>query len=219
MTFKKYDKRVLKRMKAKTRNIGRRSIYDIIKDKELDFNDKVDYIRHHYTYYEGNYEFFHDKRGASNEEKEHLNQLIKLIILRKADPSELKKVNRQIQKWRKQKDGKILKEKKINESLKLNYQDIINWKEIVLKKSGHFNSLPTIEEFLLSRDNTYTAEQLLNTTYRQVKKAANVWKQMKYKQAMHQKVKKDINEKGLIEFNLKLLAKNDNLEKTDDKAI
>ena len=210
MTIKKYDKHLLKCIKAKTRNFGKRSIHDIIKDEELDFKDKVNYIRHRYTYYDGNYEFFHNKNGKANEKKTELNQLIKSIILKQADPGELKKLNRKIYKWHKQKEGKIFEQKA--PVISLTYQDIISWEESVLKKEKHTNELTMIEEFLLSRENTYTPEQLLKATYRQVKKSAKAWKNVNEQDMI-------TSNKYLIEFNVRPVAENDNLELRHDQVV
>ena len=211
MTIKKDNKSTLKYYKEKIRNIGKRSIHDIIKDKNLSFEDKVDYIRHHYTYYEGNYEYFHDERGAANWRKEKLNNLIRLIILRVVDPSELKKINKKIYKWRKKQQGQPIVEKiKTKQEPKLTYDDVAAWKDTLLCGKKRVKVLPVVEEYLLSLDNTLDVGQLQNQTYRQVKKAAKAWRIDKFKKDMCKKVKKEANEKALIEFNIKLLAQNDN---------
>ena len=56
------------------------SIWDIIDDPELHFFQKVDYIRHHFVYYDGNYELFHDENGKPTKTKKLLDEVIKGII-------------------------------------------------------------------------------------------------------------------------------------------
>ena len=59
--------------KIKQRKVS--SIWDIIDDPELHFFQKVDYIRHHFVYYDGNYELFHDKNGRPTHTKKLLDQV------------------------------------------------------------------------------------------------------------------------------------------------
>lgn len=72
------------------------SIWDIIDDPDLRFFQKVDYIRHHYVYYDGNYELFHDENGKPNKTKNMLDKVIKGIVNRQIDPSELNILNKEI---------------------------------------------------------------------------------------------------------------------------
>lgn len=98
MTLKVYkDKAHLKMSKDKTIKIGRRSINDIIKTEKLTFPEKIDYIRHHYTYYEGNAHLFD---GEYEYRRKWLNKLIESVINRKHTASVLKKFNKVILKWR-----------------------------------------------------------------------------------------------------------------------
>ncbi len=82
--------------KIKQRKVS--SIWDIIDDPELHFFQKVDYIRHHFVYYDGNYELFHDKNGRPTYTKKLLDQVIAGIINKKIDPSELNALNKEILK-------------------------------------------------------------------------------------------------------------------------
>ena len=97
MTLKVHkDKAHLKMSKDKTIKIGRRSINDIIKTEKLTFPEKIDYIRHHYTYYEGNAHLFD---GEYEYRRKWLNKLIEGVINRKYTASVLKKFNKVILKW------------------------------------------------------------------------------------------------------------------------
>ena len=182
MTIKAYDYRVLRYSKRRTRKYGRRSIHDIIKDKELNFGDKVDYIRHHYVYYDGNYEYFHDEKGKSNEEKAKLNQLIGLIIQRLADPSELKVVNRKVLEWQRQR--KLLKKQMLNEELeKIDSKILKNPYEIkvdtwlnALLNTHDYTKLALIREYLMNNSELYKDEDLYHYGYRKLKNKATAWK-------------------------------------------
>ena len=92
------DKSKLKMSKEKTLKLGRRSINDIIKTDKLTFPEKIDYIRHHYTYYEGNADLFDNEYEYR---RIWLNKLIESIINRKNDASALTRFNKVIMKWRK----------------------------------------------------------------------------------------------------------------------
>ena len=98
----------LKKSKEKNKKIGTRSIHDIIYNTaELTFKQKVDYIRHHYVYYQGNYEYFHTQNGSPNAKKFKLNKLIAQIIKGEKNASELKEINSQILQWRKERNDEL----------------------------------------------------------------------------------------------------------------
>ena len=82
--------------KAKTKKIGRRSISDILNDKPiaLSFDEKVNFIRHRFTWYEGNYDLFNDDKGKPNKRKQLLNRVISEVVLKNRDPSLLTKMNK-----------------------------------------------------------------------------------------------------------------------------
>lgn len=182
MTIKHYDYKILRGAKRKTLRFGRRSIYDIIKDPRLDFGDKVDYIRHHYVYYEGNYEYFHDANGKSNENKEKLNNLICSIINKTTNPSELKEWNKKIILWRK---TRLLKEKqKEDEKIKI-FSDKITRNKYELKvnlwfakrlDAYSFDKLSLIRQYLLAHENEYANEELETIKYKVLKKISSNWK-------------------------------------------
>lgn len=193
MTIKRYDRRILRGLKRKTLHFGKRSIYDIIKDPFLDFGDKLDYIRHHYVYYEGNYEYFHDSNGKSNENKEKLNNLICSIIDKEADPSELKIWNKRIMEWRKNK--LTLEKQRQNEILenfnkrvcKHNYELKVNNWFIKRLDSYDYNKLVLIRNYLLANEDYYKDKELENFKYKTLKNFSNNWKN---------RLQKDLNKNG-----------------------
>lgn len=190
MTLKRSDWKGLRISKNRIMKYGRRSIYDIIKDKELDFSDKIDYIRHHYVYYDGNYEYFHDEQGKSNEEKMKLNQLISLIIQRLADPSELKIINRQVMEWRREKklaEKQALSEElaKINSiALKTPYEMKVNTWFNNWVSMYDYTKLVVIREYLLAHNEIYENEILDNYKYKELKSKAFTWKNQQ-QQSLH----------------------------------
>ena len=203
MTFKRYDWKGLRGSKRKTLKIGKRSIYDIIKDEELDFGDKLDYIRHHYVYYEGNYEYFHDERGKSNENKECLNRLIGLIIQRLADPSELRVINQEILAWRKakkliEKQQEAERMAKFNEThIRSPYEMKVNvWFEKWINKYD-YDKVKLMRDYLLAHDQTYKNTALESLIYKELKIKATSWKnhQNQLKKA-EEKMKQNANENG-----------------------
>jgi len=182
MTIKHYDYKILRGVKRKTLHFGRRSIYDIIKDSRLDFGDKVDYIRHHYVYYEGNYEYFHDSNGKSNENKEKLNDLICSIINKTADPCELKAWNKKIMSWRKIKliEKKQKEEEKIknfdDRVIKNNYELKVNLWFAKRLDAYSFDKLSLIRKYLLAHRDEYNDEELETLRYKFLKKISSAWK-------------------------------------------
>lgn len=102
---KKYNKGYLyqktKKGIQRTKSIGVRSINDIINDNSLTFNAKVNYIRHHYTYYDGYMDMFHDENGNSNENKKILNEIIKGIVDKRFETALLSDINQTMIEWRK----------------------------------------------------------------------------------------------------------------------
>ena len=103
--------------KIKQRKVS--SIWDIIDDPELHFFHKIDYIRHPFVYYDGNYELFHDENGKPTETKKLLDEVIKGIINKEIDPSELNALNKEILKDHKARmeQKKLIEEQRLNEYL------------------------------------------------------------------------------------------------------
>lgn len=166
--------------KAKTKKIGRRSISDIINDKPiaLSFDEKVNFIRHRFTWYEGNYDLFNDDKGKPNKRKQLLNRVISEVVLKNRDPSVLTKMNKKILIWRKDKLEK-LKRLRTKEQIKkaLDYRNhdwyiktIINSNSIETEKWKD-----TIITFIKSPENNLDPEILQHIKYKRLKEIVNLW--------------------------------------------
>lgn len=166
--------------KAKTKKIGRRSISDIINDKPipLSFDEKVNFIRHRFTWYEGNYDLFNDDKGKPNKRKELLNRVISEVVLKKRDPSLLTKMNKKILIWRKDKLEK-LKRLQTKEQIKkaLDYRNhdwyvktIINSDNIETEKWKNI-----IITFIKSPENNLDPDILQHIRYKRLKEIVNLW--------------------------------------------
>jgi len=85
---------------------GKMSINDIINNvHNMTFNEKVNYIRHNYTYYNTNEDLFYEADNKTlNNRGIWLNKLIAAVIYKKYTPDVLKDFNELILKWRKAKD-------------------------------------------------------------------------------------------------------------------
>lgn len=166
--------------KAKTKKIGRRSISDILNDKPiaLSFDEKVNFIRHRFTWYEGNYDLFNDNKGKPNKRKQLLNRVISEVVLKNRDPSILTKMNKKILIWRKDKLEK-LKRLRTKEQIKkaLDYRNhdwyiktIINSNSIETEKWKD-----TIITFIKSPENNLDPEILQHIKYKRLKEIVNLW--------------------------------------------
>lgn len=166
--------------KAKTKKIGRRSISDILNDKPitLSFDEKVNFIRHRFTWYEGNYDLFNDDKGKPNKRKQLLNRVISEVVLKNRDPSILTKMNKKILIWRKDKLEK-LKRLRTKEQIKkaLDYRNhdwyiktIINSNSIETEKWKD-----TIITFIKSPENNLDPEILQHIKYKRLKEIVNLW--------------------------------------------
>lgn len=166
--------------KAKTKKIGRRSISDILNDRPiaLSFDEKVNFIRHRFTWYEGNYDLFNDDKGKPNKRKQLLNRVISEVVLKNRDPSLLTKMNKKILIWRKDKLEK-LKRLRTKEQIKkaLDYRNhdwyiktIINSNSIETEKWKD-----TIITFIKSPENNLDPEILQHIKYKRLKEIVNLW--------------------------------------------
>lgn len=166
--------------KAKTKKIGRRSISDILNDKPiaLSFDEKVNFIRHRFTWYEGNYDLFNDDKGKPNKRKQLLNRVISEVVLKNRDPSLLTKMNKKILICRKDKLEK-LKRLRTKEQIKkaLDYRNhdwyvktIINSNSIETEKWKD-----TIITFIKSPENNLDPEILQHIKYKRLKEIVNLW--------------------------------------------
>ena len=86
---------------AFTKKVGARSIYDII-NNEMPFQTKINYIRHHYTYYDSFQDMFHDEKGKENENAKLLQEILAGIVNKQYDPSIISQVNQTMVDWRKE---------------------------------------------------------------------------------------------------------------------
>ena len=166
--------------KAKTKKIGRRSISDILNDKPiaLSFDEKVNFIRHRFTWYEGNYDLFNDDKGKPNKRKQLLNRVISEVVLKNRDPSLLTKMNKKILIWRKDRLEK-LKRLQTREQIKkaLDYRNhdwylktIINSNSIETEKWKN-----TIITFIKSPENNLDPDILQHIRYKRLKEIVNLW--------------------------------------------
>ena len=166
--------------KAKTKKIGRRSISDILNDRPiaLSFDEKVNFIRHRFTWYEGNYDLFNDDKGKPNKRKQLLNRVISEVVLKNRDPSLLTKMNKKILIWRKDKLEK-LKRLRTKEQIKkaLDYRNhdwyiktIINSNSVETEKWKD-----TIITFIKSPENNLDPEILQHIKYKRLKEIVNLW--------------------------------------------
>lgn len=166
--------------KAKTKKIGRRSISDIINDKPipLSFDEKVNYIRHRFTYYEGNYELFNDSKGKPNKRKELLNRVISEVVLKNRDPSLLTKMNKKILIWRKDRLEKLrrLQTKEQIEKAK-DYRNHDWYIKTMINGDGtnikHWKDL--IVDFIRSPENNLDPNILQHIRYKRLKEIVNLW--------------------------------------------
>ena len=166
--------------KAKTKKIGRRSISDILNDRPiaLSFDEKVNFIRHRFTWYEGNYDLFNDNKGKPNKRKQLLNRVISEVVLKNRDPSLLTKMNKKILIWRKDRLEK-LKRLQTREQIKkaLDYRNhdwylktIINSNSIETEKWKN-----TIITFIKSPENNLDPDILQHIRYKRLKEIVNLW--------------------------------------------
>ena len=166
--------------KAKTKKIGRRSISDILNDKPiaLSFDEKVNFIRHRFTWYEGNYDLFNDDKGKPNKRKQLLNRVISEVVLKNRDPSLLTKMNKKILIWRKDMLEK-LKRLQTREQIKkaLDYRNH-DWylKTIINSNSTETEKWKnTIITFIKSPENNLDPDILQYIRYKRLKEIVNLW--------------------------------------------
>jgi hypothetical protein len=187
MSYKNY--KITNRGKATTKRIGIRSIYDIINQDATD-DWKINYIRHRYVYYDGNYDLFHDEEGNPTETKKMLDDIIFGIIKGDLDPSELSTINKEILELRKQKNKEeqekknqeleeYIQEKEHEESLEIPVTtqpkecvDLSSYKKGISNAEVYFQ---LIDEYLLSLP-PEERERAAAWPYRDLKKVAKWWK-------------------------------------------
>ena len=178
--------------KIKKRKVA--SIWDIINDPDLHFFQKVDYIRHHFVYYDGNYELFHDKNGKPTHTKKLLDQVIAGIVNKKIDPSELNELNKEILKDHKARmeQTEAQKEQQLNEYLQeyhsLGTSSNDTTKPTIVKEEKYVPELATYKQGIVNADayfkiidkyiESLSEEDRLKVatwSYRELKTVAKAW--------------------------------------------
>lgn len=112
MHKRSHETKALKMNKHRLKKVGCCSIYDIIGDKKgLSRIEKINYIRHHYSYYDGNYDLFFDAEEKPLELRKKLISLIEGIVDKKISPEALTIFNKQIMQLRKDMHNKVEQDK------------------------------------------------------------------------------------------------------------
>ena len=97
MTYRRtvYDNYMkIKNSEKQRRKLGRCSIYKILDTDALDTQEKIAYIRHNYTYYDGFMDMFNDpETHQHNKNHAVLNDIIRMVLYKRADPSLFKEAN------------------------------------------------------------------------------------------------------------------------------
>lgn len=212
MSFGFNSHSISKRGKQKTKQIGNRSIYDII-NREASVSWKINYIRHHYTYYEGNYDLFHDERGKATDYKRHLDKIIEKVVYGKANPNVLNDINKEILALRKQKD-KELEEK---ERLELDKAYELSQKVLETGKQSEIISKLDIPKYKQVDDSAQVylnmIERYLSTltpdarkdaetwSYRDLKKVAKFWERTNGQATPKEMLEKSDNSAFIASYN------------------
>lgn len=174
MVCKALDHKLIRISKERTKKVGVRSINDIINNTpNLTFAEKIAYIRHHYTYYEGNYPMFHHKNGKPNEVKAELNNLIVDVLNKKVQPDVLSVFNKRILEWRKENNI-------ANENIVDSYIPVVNkptpaWKLSVETVESAKPYICIIDKYLKSSFNDLTDKEEETISYKEIKKKALDW--------------------------------------------
>ena len=167
------------------------SIQDIIQDDSIQHEDKVNWIRHQYVYYDGNYDLFHDENGNPTELKHLLNDIIDSVIRGTLDPSELSNINKEILKLRKEKNEEAevkhqkeletyiqTKQKEIESGVDIKPTIIPEVKELAPYKKGIANAeayFEIIDKYIASLPKEKQEEVKTTWSYRDLKNVAKCW--------------------------------------------
>ena len=187
LTHEKYS--ALIASKRKTKKLGRRSIHDIIKNcQELSFDEKVSYIRHAYTYYEGNEDLFFDEGKRPLPFRKELNDAIISVIQLKQPASVLNSFNKQIMELRKEKlralktVPSLTKIKTRKDCLGEN-NDKPQWLKDILRINGSANKyIPIIKDYVkeVKESSELHWNDLFRLGYKQMKYQARAYFREKY---------------------------------------
>lgn len=175
--------------KQKTKMLGRRSIYDIIKNcQKLSFDEKVSYIRHAYTYYEGNEDLFFDERKRPLPFRKELNDAIISVIQLKQPANILNSFNKKILELRKEKlktlkiTSFLTKAKTRRDCLGEN-RDKPQWLKDILRINGSANKyIPIIRDYVkeVEESSDLYWNDLFRLSYKQMKYQAKAYFREKY---------------------------------------
>ena len=174
-----YRKNMGKALSA-VKKIGVRSIFDIISDSDMSLKNKINYIRHHYVYYEGNYDLFHDENGKATSAKYNLDRVIHKVITGELDPIVLNNFNKEIVKLRKEKDtekAKIEEENEKNHTL----LGLPKYKLDIISHGGSIENnsckpyLDLIDKYVNTLDTQEKQRCFFTKSYKEMKKLAEDW--------------------------------------------
>jgi len=177
MTDKYTIAKYTKRSKEKNKKIGKKNIYDIIHNTpELNLKQKVDYIRHNYAYYDGNYEYFYLKNGIPTPRLHQLNTLIYKIIKGELTPEALSEFNEKVVKWRKNRNEKINTANEFKQSLRKESGLIPKWKlDIAERTMITKRTLDRIDNYLKSKDNILTEKEINTISFDDLRVLSKKW--------------------------------------------
>ena len=183
------------------KKIGVRSIFDIISDSNMALKRKIDYIRHHYVYYEGNYDLFHDETGKATSTKYNLDKVIYEIIQGNVDPVVLNDFNKEIVKLRKQKDAEQqeIDEANLGESP---LPGLPKYKLDILAHGGNIHTdgcssyLNLIDRYMNTLDSKTKQQYFFTKSYREMKKLAETWNKKQEEPIEVKVITKDEPENG-----------------------
>lgn len=174
MVCKALDHKLIRVSKERTKKVGVRSINDIINNTpNLTFAEKIAYIRHHYTYYEGNYPMFHHKNGKPNEIKAELNKLIVDVLNKKVQPNVLSAFNKRILEWHK--ENNVTNENVTESSIRAVNKPTPAWKLSVEATESAKPYICIIDKYLNSSFNDLTDKEEETISYKAIKKKALDW--------------------------------------------
>jgi len=181
-------------LKDKYNKLGKMSINDIINNIAwMSFGDKINYIRHNFTYYSGNEDLFYNSdKKTPNYRMSWLNRLIAAVILKKYTPDVLKDFNNIILKWRHEKEShekvetikpkvetpKNISNKKFTEWLKTTFL----WTSLVydLQSQNFINickHITFLRLYLNSFDNIFDLNNISNLDIKTMLKYSDSWSQ------------------------------------------
>ena len=165
---------------SSVKKIGVRSIFDIIADSQMTLKRKIAYIRHHYVYYEGNYDLFHDENGKATSTKYNLDKVIYEIIKGNVDPVVLSEFNKEIVKLRKEKNKELEKQRE-TEALEEEIYGLPKYKLDIITHGGKICNascqtyLNLIDKYMNTLDIKTKKQYFFMKSYKEMRKLAEAW--------------------------------------------